>query len=185
MKKVLFLMAAAVAVMFTACTKGGSAKDAVDAAMKCLVAQDYKGYAAFSYVDEGANKEAVDNAITLAANAAEKLYKENPVTEYEILKEEAQGEEAAVVEVKIKQKDGKETTTKMNMVKNKAGEWKIKDSKDGNEAAPAAEEKAADAADAAAEEAGDAIDKAADEAGKAIEKAADEAVKAIDEAVKE
>ncbi|MBR5687130.1 MAG: DUF4878 domain-containing protein [Prevotella sp.] len=179
MKKVLFLMAAVVAVMFTACTKGGSAKDAVDAAMKCLVAQDYKGYAAFSYVDEGANKEAVDNAITLAANAAEKLYKENPVTEYEILKEEAQGEDAAVVEVKIKQKDGKETTSKMNMVKNKAGEWKIKDSKDGAEAAPEvkAEEKAEEAVDAAKDAAADA---AAD-----IEKAADEAVKAIEEAVKE
>ena len=172
-------MAAVVAVMFTACTKGGSAKDAVDAAMKCLVAQDYKGYAAFSYVDEGANKEAVDNAITLAANAAEKLYKENPVTEYEILKEEAQGEDAAVVEVKIKQKDGKETTSKMNMVKNKAGEWKIKDSKDGAEAAPEvkAEEKAEEAVDAAKDAAADA---AAD-----IEKAADEAVKAIEEAVKE
>ena len=179
MKKVLFLMAAVVAVMFTACTKGGSAKDAVDAAMKCLVAQDYKGYAAFSYVDEGANKEAVDNPITLAANAAEKLYKENPVTEYEILKEEAQGEDAAVVEVKIKQKDGKETTSKMNMVKNKAGEWKIKDSKDGAEAAPEvkAEEKAEEAVDAAKDAAADA---AAD-----IEKAADEAVKAIEEAVKE
>lgn len=177
MKKVLFLMAAAVAVMFTACSKGGSAKDAVDAAMKCLVAQDYKGYAAFSYVDEGANKEAVDNAITLAANAAEKLYKENPVTEYEILKEEAQGEDKAVVEVKIKQKDGKESTTKMNMVKNKAGEWKIKDSKDGAEAAPAVEEKAEEAADAAKDAAADST---AD-----IDKAADEAVKAIDEAVKQ
>ena len=154
MKKVLFLMVAAVAMMFTACSKGGSAKDTVDAAMKALVAQDYKAYAGYAYVDESLNKEAVDNAITLAANAAEKLYKENPVTKYEILGEEAQGEDKAVVEVKITQKDGKETTQKMNMVKNKAGEWKIGENKDNNATTePAAEETTEEKTDSAAAEA--------------------------------
>ena len=181
MKKVLFLMAAAVAVMFTACKDGGnSAKDAVDAAMKCLVNNDFKGYAKFAYVDEGQDQAAQETALNLAASTAEKLYKENPVTEYEILKEEAQGEDKAVVEVKIKQKDGKETTSKMNMVKNKAGEWKIKDSKDDK-----AEAATDEAAEKAADELINALGDAADDAKEAVKDAADDAKEAVKEAVKE
>lgn len=185
MKKVLFLMAAAVAVMFTACKDGGnSAKDAVDAAMKCLVNNDFKGYAKFAYVDEGQDQAAQETALNLAASTAEKLYKENPVTEYEILKEEAQGEDKAVVEVKIKQKDGKETTSKMNMVKNKAGEWKIKDSND-SKADAATDEAAEKAADEIVNALGDAVKEGAEEVKDAAKEGVEAVKDAAEEAVKE
>ncbi|MBR5687812.1 MAG: DUF4878 domain-containing protein [Prevotella sp.] len=103
-----------------------SPKSAVDFAMKCLVIQDYATYAQFLYVDEDKPEYEQTSEINMAANTTQKMYSENPVTEYEILNVDDQGDGKTVVEVKIKQKDGKESISKMNMVKNRNGEWKIK-----------------------------------------------------------
>ena len=103
-----------------------SPKSAVDFAMKCLVIQDYAAYTQVIYVDENKPEHEQTSEINMAANVTQKMYSENPVAEYEILNVDDQGDGKAVVEVKIKQKDGKESISKMNMVKNRNGEWKIK-----------------------------------------------------------
>ena len=120
-----------VALSFTACKDGGSVKDVVDGAMKALVDQDYKAFVnSFIMLDD---KEYLEKIIELQ-------FRENPLVDYVISKEEDHGENTAVIEVKFKQKDGKETTVKIVMVKNKNGEWKIEDVKDGKDNTPATEE---------------------------------------------
>lgn len=117
--------------MSDGCVGGNTPKGVAEKAMKCLKANDYKGYVDLIYLngeeelDAGEVKRKKEQiAAILEEKASVQLDEKEGIASYEIGKESVEDDEAKV-KVRVTYGDGSDNDSDMELVKDKNGNWRL------------------------------------------------------------
>lgn len=131
MKKLLGLLSL-VAVMFVmaACSGGSTPGDVAEKAVKCLKDKDYKGYADLvefqKKEDMDVDKAREELAGLLESKLSKKVEKNDGIASYKVLSEEiAEDGKSAVVNMEITFGNGDTEKSKVKLMKNDSGDWRL------------------------------------------------------------
>lgn len=129
MKKILVAFVIGCMTMVMTSCSSNSPKGVVEQAYKCAKNHDFKGYVDFLDIPEEKSMEK-----TLFVQMLEEKVAKNPsaidIKSFEVIDEQVDEETGtAKVTIKVVDSKGEEEETKVDLVKNDKGEWKIKSKK--------------------------------------------------------
>lgn len=136
MKKLFLSMFVAVAALVLwSCGASNTPRGVAEKAVECLQNEDYDGYLDLVFLkgeddkdyDEAKMKEGKEQLAALLKEKGKKtMDKKGGIKSYEVVSEEiSEDGNSAKVTMKTVYGDGSEDTSKMKLVKNSKGDWKI------------------------------------------------------------
>lgn len=129
MKKLFISMFVAV-VAFTlwSCGPANTPSAVAEEACKCVQNADYEGYVELMDLKETKNQESEKEQFVamLREKGTKTMEKKQGIKSYKVESEEiSEDGKSAIVKMKVVYGDGSEDTSKIKLVKNDKGEWKI------------------------------------------------------------
>ena len=129
MKKLFISMFVAV-VAFTlwSCGPANTPSAVAEKACKCVQNEDYEGYVELMDLKETKNQESEKEQFVamLREKGTKTMEKKQGIKSYKVESEEiSEDGKSAIVKMKVVYGDGSEDTSKIKLVKNDKGEWKI------------------------------------------------------------
>ena len=129
MKKLFISMFVAV-VAFTlwSCGPANTPSAVAEEACKCVQNEDYEGYVELMDLKETKNQESEKEQFVamLREKGTKTMEKKQGIKSYKVESEEiSEDGKSAIVKMKVVYGDGSEDTSKIKLVKNDKGEWKI------------------------------------------------------------